>query len=150
MATITTDEQFALACNHLIAASLLSVQGERFIDRAARKVIDERIGGNVDITPDTPTLESALDAAIVTLTTEQANRATDTRERATLLDLAAAALTQIDNDKTAIANGKTAAQAATTLAQMRTILLGMLDIQGHTVNRQESEIKALRALIRSG
>jgi hypothetical protein len=71
MATITTDEQFVSACNHLIAANLLPVQGDRFIDRAARQVWDERIGGNVDITPDTATLEAALDAAIATLTAEQ-------------------------------------------------------------------------------
>lgn len=71
MAQILTDDNFADACNHLIAQGQLPVQGARFIDRTARKVIDERIGGNVDITPDTPTLESALDAATVTLTTEQ-------------------------------------------------------------------------------
>lgn len=71
MAIISNDEDFVLALNHLIAQGQLPVQGARFIDRVARKVIDERIGGNVDITPDTPTLEAALDAATVTLTTEQ-------------------------------------------------------------------------------
>jgi hypothetical protein len=71
MATIETNEQFVNACNHLIAQGQLAVQGARFIDRAARKVWDERINGNVDITPDTPTLEAALDSATITLTTAQ-------------------------------------------------------------------------------
>ncbi len=71
MATIQTNEDFVSACNHLIASNQLTVQGARYIDRVARKVIDERIGGNVDITPIMATLESALDAATVTMTTEQ-------------------------------------------------------------------------------
>jgi hypothetical protein len=64
MATITNDDEFVLACNYLVLTNQLTVQGERFINAAARLVIDEQNGGNVDITPDTPTLESALDGAI--------------------------------------------------------------------------------------
>lgn len=85
-----------------------------------------------------------------TLTTAQQTRAEDTNARTTLLSLAESALTQIASDRAAIANGKTAAQAATTLAQMRTVIVGMLDVMDNTCNRQDREIRALRAIIRNG
>lgn len=74
MATIVSNEDFLNAINHLIAQGQLPVQGERFIDRMARKVFDERGAGIenvIDITPDTVTLEAALDASSVTLTDAQ-------------------------------------------------------------------------------
>lgn len=63
---ITTDEQFALACSYLVSVGLLPVQGERHIIPVERKVYDQRGGGiqnRFDITPNTATLESALDSA---------------------------------------------------------------------------------------
>lgn len=80
----------------------------------------------------------------------EAEKVSDNDARAHILQQSAAALTQLENDLTAITNGKAAATAATTLAQFRTIILGMLDIQEHTCNRQQGEIKALRAMLRSG
>lgn len=74
----------------------------------------------------------------------------DTSERAQLLTLAAAALAQIADDRLAIANGITAASAATTLSQMRTIILGMLTGMDNICQRQDREIRAIRAVIRSG
>lgn len=87
MAQILTDDNFVNACNHLIAQGQLAVQGARFIDRAARKVWDEQVNGNVDITPDTPTLEAALDSATVQLTTAQTEAAQANTAKATLQNL---------------------------------------------------------------
>lgn len=70
------------------------------------------------------------------LTTEQQTQAEDISERATLLQQAAAALTQIENDETALT-------AAASLAAVKPIVQNML-------NREERIIKALRAIIRSG
>lgn len=80
----------------------------------------------------------------------EAEKTDDNDARAHILQQSAAALIQIENDLTAITNGKTAATAATTLAHFRTIILGMLDVMEHTCNRQEGEIKVLRAMLRSG
>lgn len=74
----------------------------------------------------------------------------DTSERATLLQLADGALTQIAADRAAIAQGKVALANAATLAAVKPIVNGMLDIDDNTLNRQEKIIKALRALIRNG
>lgn len=66
MAAITNDEQFALACSYLVSVGLLPVQGERQIIPIERKVYDQRGSGienQFDITPNTATLESALDSA---------------------------------------------------------------------------------------
>lgn len=71
MATVDTAEKFALACGWLVDNGQLPVQGARFIDAPARKVYDERVGSNVDITPNTVTLEAALDSANAQLTTAQ-------------------------------------------------------------------------------
>lgn len=100
-------------------------------------------------------VSAALDLIIhqhnpATLTTEQQQRQTDSGERATLLQQADNALTQITNDLAAIAQGKTAATNATTLAQMRTVILGMLDVMEHTCTRQDREIRVLRAIVRNG
>jgi hypothetical protein len=153
MTLIENDNDFIQACDYLVTQDLLPVQGSRFVDPFARKVFDERgtgIENLIDITPDTPTLEAALDSANAAMATQVATATEDTNERATLLQQAAAALTQIGNDLTAIGNGKTAATNATTLAQMRTVVLGMLDVLEHQCNRDEREIKALRAIIRNG
>jgi hypothetical protein len=58
MATIVTDEHFAMAVSYLVDAGQLPAQ-ERFIDAPNRKVFD----GNVEITPNQVTLEAALDSA---------------------------------------------------------------------------------------
>lgn len=82
-------------------------------------------------------LSSAWIAARETeLTTLANNQSADSSERATLLAQAAAALTQIANDKTALQN-------ALSVLDLKPILLNVL-------NRQEREIKALRAILRSG
>lgn len=70
MATINNNEDFALAVAYLIDTGNLPVQGERFLDRNARKVWDERPSGNVDITPAQATLETALDNMLAKMATE--------------------------------------------------------------------------------
>ena len=73
MAAITNDEQFRLACSYLVSVGLLPVQGERVIAATARKVYDQRGAGienQFDITPNTATLESALDSANAAVTDE--------------------------------------------------------------------------------
>lgn len=61
MATITTNDDFVNACNYLIAQGQLASIGARFIDAVNRVVIDE--DNNSNITPNTATLEAALDSA---------------------------------------------------------------------------------------
>lgn len=96
-------------------------------------------------------IDSAWIAARQAELTQAENVVTeDASERATLLSLYNAAMTQIGNDQTAITNGKTALVAATTLAQVKPIVDGMLTILEHIVNRDERELKALRAILRSG
>jgi hypothetical protein len=129
-------------------------------DEALHPVLHQKLSDNVktavwangQLTIDSQVaIDSAwIQARQTELNTVTANKQADSSERAALLDLADAALTQIANDLTAIAQGKTAAQAATTLAQMRTIMLGMLDVQEHTVNRQQMIIKVERAIVRNG
>jgi hypothetical protein len=102
MTIIETDEQFVLAINHLIAANLLPVQGERFIDRVARKIYDERGAGIenlIDITPDTPTLEAALGAANATLTVATSEIAQATRAKDNLKTLLSGLHTLSEQDK---------------------------------------------------
>jgi hypothetical protein len=76
MATITSNDDFVNAISYLISVNHLSVQvqGERFINPAARQLWDERgaaNGGIVDITPDAATLEAALDNANIALISRQ-------------------------------------------------------------------------------
>lgn len=131
-------------------------------DEILHPVIHKKLSDNVknatwDAQAQTLTINGAIEidgvwiqARLAELNTASANKETDSSERAALLQIADNALLQIASDLTAIENGKTAAQTATTLAQMRTIILGMLDVQAHTVNRQDREIRVLRALVRSG
>lgn len=66
MAAIATNDDFRNACEYLIQHAGLVVQGERVIIAGERKVFDRRGAGieNLfDITPDTATLETALDNA---------------------------------------------------------------------------------------
>jgi enamine deaminase RidA (YjgF/YER057c/UK114 family) len=102
------------------------------------------IGGQVAI-------DSAWIAARQTELTQAVNNATeDTSARATLLQLAENALTQIAADRAAIASGKVALANAATFAAAKPIMNGMLDIEDNVCNRQERIIKALRALLRNG
>jgi hypothetical protein len=84
MATINSDNDFVNACNHLIAQGQLTVQGVRFIDRIARKIFDERGNGIenvIDITPDTATLEAALDSANAALSEQAAQEVVQTNAK---------------------------------------------------------------------
>jgi 5-deoxy-D-glucuronate isomerase len=95
-----------------------------------------------NITPENEaTVSMALDTIILahnaaTLTTSQQEAATDSGERATLLQQAVSALVQIENDKAALV-------AAGSLAAVKPIVQNML-------NREERIVKALRAIIRNG
>lgn len=96
-------------------------------------------------------LDSAWIAARQAELTQAGNDATeDSSARDTLLDLAASALTQIAADRAAIASGKTALANAATLAAVKPIVDGMLDRLDNVCNRQDREIRALRAVIRNG
>lgn len=110
MATITTDEQFVLACSWLVDNGQLPVQGERFIDRVARKVFDEHPNPEpppeypnqvllVDITPDTMTLEAALDSANTQLTVTSSESAQAASAKSTLQTLMAGLHGLSANDK---------------------------------------------------
>jgi hypothetical protein len=59
---ITTDEQFRLAAGVWIPANPGAFQGTPFVDASARKIYDER-PELIDVTPNTATLEAALDTA---------------------------------------------------------------------------------------
>jgi hypothetical protein len=76
MATIQSNDDFVNAINHLVSINhvAVQVQGARFLDAPARKVFDERGAGVenvIDITPDTPTLEAALDSALLELSASE-------------------------------------------------------------------------------
>lgn len=149
MATINSNDDFVNACNYLIAQGQLTVTVARFIDASARKVYDETTPVT-DITPDTATLETALDNANAAILNAANTQTEDATERATLLTQYNAALTQIGNDLADVANGRTALGNATTLAQVKPIVDGMLVILQHQLNREERELKTLRAILRSG
>lgn len=79
MATIVTNDDFVNACNYLVSQGQLQVSGVRVIRASERVVYDEtdHEDGNgkkvlTDITPGTPTLEAALDNAILEFTTTSA------------------------------------------------------------------------------
>jgi hypothetical protein len=91
-----------------------------------------------------------IDARQTENNTAQQNQQTDTSERATLLQLAESALTQIASDRAAIAQGKIALANAATFAAAKPIVNGMLDIEDNTLNRQEKLVKAVRAMLRNG
>jgi hypothetical protein len=92
--------------------------------------------GVLPVMPTEQNLIDAYNAHLAALTSKQQETATDTSERATLLQQAATALTQIESDKAALT-------AAASLAAVKPIVTNML-------NREERIIKALRAIIRSG
>jgi hypothetical protein len=91
-----------------------------------------------------------IDARQTENNTAQQNQQTDTSERATLLQLAESALTQIANDRAAIVQGKIALANAATLAAVKPILDGMLDRMDNICNRQAMVIRVERAIVRSG
>ena len=62
MAVIDSDEKFRLAASNWIESNPGVFQGTRFVDATGRKIYDER-PQPVDVTPDTATLEAALDNA---------------------------------------------------------------------------------------
>lgn len=134
MATITNDEQFVIACSWLIDNGQLAVQGARFIDRAARKVFDERVGGNVDITPNTATLESALDSANAQLTVASSEATQAASAKSTLQALMTGLSGLSAQDKGYVVLGRIFAQndgannatimAITTRAQATTYVTG--------------------------
>lgn len=62
MAVIDSDEKFRLAASVWIGANPGVFQGTSFIDASGRKIFDER-PAPVDVTPNTATLEAALDTA---------------------------------------------------------------------------------------
>lgn len=132
MAIITTDEQFARACNQLVSEGALITIGARFIDRVTRRVIDEN--DNSDITPSMAVLESALDRFNTALVSEQQEQSDDTTAKDNLLAIVDTGLTQIADDIAAIDGGGT--------AQLAQILR-------RTLVRQDRMIKAMRAVIRN-
>jgi hypothetical protein len=150
MAILQSTEDFRLAIaylqsvNHFGAIVLQLNIGEIV---AECEVLDDAT--LTDITPDTATLESALDNANAEITQSENVATEDESERATLLSQYNAAITQIGNDQASIANGKTAMQGVPN-SVTRTVILGMLDVMEHIVNRDERELKALRAILRSG
>jgi hypothetical protein len=86
MATIVTDEDFRRACRWLVDNGQLTVIGERFINAVERKVYDmtpnptpppeypnQQIA--TEITPNTATLEAALDSALVEIGAQITNEA---------------------------------------------------------------------------
>lgn len=63
MAQIITDNDFREAVRVLVEGGQLPVAGQRFVNASERAVYDEQPGNLVNITPDTATLEAALDDA---------------------------------------------------------------------------------------
>jgi len=75
MARIITNDDFVNACNYLVSQGQLQVSGVRVIRASERVVYDEtdHEDGNgkkvlSNITPDTPTLETTLDNALIAIT----------------------------------------------------------------------------------
>lgn len=73
----------------------------------------------------------------------------DTTERSTLLSQYNAAVTQIGNDLADVVAGQTAMQTQPN-SVTKSVILGVLTILQHQLNREERELKALRAILRSG
>lgn len=109
MATINNDIKFANAVSQLVSEDALKVLGARFLDRFNRRVYDEikRQGGNVsqvDITPDTATLESALDRFIIEQGKRNTRFALQSEARAELIGKYRQALIEADGSVQAMAN----------------------------------------------
>lgn len=86
MATISSNDDFVNACNHLITQGQLPVTVARFIDATARKVYDETTP-LTDITPDTATLETALDSANAEIVVQASETTQATTARSNLKSL---------------------------------------------------------------
>jgi hypothetical protein len=109
----------------------------------------------VNLIDDSPITQQQLQAVVdlhnpAILTPAQQTATEDTSARANLLALAESALTQIAADRAAIAQGKVALATATTLGQVKPVMDGVLDRLDNVCNRQDREIRALRAMLRNG
>lgn len=140
MALINSDEDFRLACSYLVAQGQLLASGNRFIDPRNRKVWDEAINGNVNITPSNATLEAALDNALINLAVVNSRAL----ERATIVQKAALA-TEYMADIRKVLNAIIDHDiASTSLAIRYASLSGIVDTQVSTAfkNRFNDALKA--------
>ncbi len=143
---ITTDEDFRMAINWLIDNGQLPVQGNRVVSIDPRRVSDQRGSNLVDITPNSATLEAALNAVQAEQSEAQqreaarllALQAVQGNKIALVLAAIASDSTDIDTDLTTLGN-----LAVLSLLTFRPLMTRMLNRQARIENRLEMIFKIL-------
>lgn len=154
MATIDTDEKFALAA--FMHPETHIYQGQRYVDKTARKIFDQIADPDpeappgkildIDVTPSQAVMEAALDAALTGITQEDARRVVRDQAHALLKGpLIAALLQSIADDQADITTDAASVNnlAVLTLVAFKPLMLRLYARQTRILNKLDMVIKVL-------